>query len=46
VLAEGEMQHDMIVAADLDRAALAKAQAGGSVRTWQDRRPELYREMA
>jgi predicted amidohydrolase len=42
VLAEGEMQHDMIVAADLDRAALAKAQAGGSVRTWQDRRPDLY----
>jgi predicted amidohydrolase len=42
VLAEGEMQHDMIVAADLDRAALARAQAGGSVRTWQDRRPELY----
>jgi predicted amidohydrolase len=44
VLAEGEMQHDMIVAADLDRAALARAQAGGSVRTWQDRRPELYRD--
>lgn len=42
VLAEGEMQHDMIVAAELDFAALAKAQAGGSVRTWQDRRPDLY----
>jgi predicted amidohydrolase len=42
VLAAGEMQHHMIVAADLDFAALAKAQAGGSVRTWQDRRPDLY----
>jgi predicted amidohydrolase len=42
ILAAGEMQHDMLVAADLDRAALARAQAGGSVRTWQDRRPDLY----
>ncbi|MBI3452797.1 MAG: carbon-nitrogen hydrolase family protein [Rhodospirillales bacterium] len=43
VLAAGEINCDMVVAADLDFAALARARAGGSVRTWQDRRPDLYR---
>jgi len=43
VLAQGEMNDDMVVAADLDIAAIDRAQKGGSVRTWQDRRPgDLY----
>lgn len=42
ILAEGEFNFDMLVAADLDMAAIARAQSGGSVRTWQDRRPDLY----
>jgi predicted amidohydrolase len=42
VLAEGEFQHAMIVVANLDFAALARLREGGSVRTWQDRRPEIY----
>jgi predicted amidohydrolase len=42
VLAEGEFQHAMIVVADLDFDALERLRAGGSVRTWQDRRPEIY----
>jgi predicted amidohydrolase len=42
VLAQGEMNHDMVVAADLDMDAITHAQSGGSVRTWQDRRGDLY----
>ena len=42
VLAEGVVNDDQIVVADLDMAALARARDGGSVRTWQDRRPDLY----
>lgn len=42
VLAQGELNQDMVVAADLDMEAIAKAQGGGSVRTWQDRRKDLY----
>jgi len=42
VLAQGEMNQDMVVTADLDVDAIAKAQNGGSVRTWQDRRRDLY----
>lgn len=43
VLAQGEMNLDMVIAADLDMAALERAQTGGSVRTWQHRRVgELY----
>lgn len=42
VLAQGELNQDMVVAADLDMEAIARAQAGGSVRTWQDRRKDLY----
>ena len=42
VLAQGEMNQDMVVATDLDMDVLAHAQNGGSVRTWQDRRGDLY----
>ena len=46
VLAQGEINLDMVIAADLDMAAIAHAQQGGSVRTWQDRRGgELYPEI-
>lgn len=47
VLAEGEMNLDMVIAADLDMAALERAQSGGSVRTWQHRRAgDLYPDIA
>jgi predicted amidohydrolase len=42
VLAEGIVNDDQIVVAELDMAALARARNGGSVRTWQDRRRDLY----
>lgn len=42
ILAEGIVNDDQVVVADLDMAALARARAGGSVRTWQDRRGDLY----
>lgn len=42
IVAEGEFNFDMLIAADLDMAAIRRAQSGGSVRTWQDRRPEVY----
>ena len=42
VLAQGELNQDMVVAADLDMEAITRAQSGGSVRTWQDRRKDLY----
>jgi len=42
VLAQGELNQDMVVAADLDMEAIGRAQGGGSVRTWQDRRKDLY----
>jgi predicted amidohydrolase len=43
VLAQGEINFDMVIAADLDMAALGRAQAGGSVKTWQHRRGgDLY----
>lgn len=47
VLAQGEMNDDMVIAADLDIAAIDRAQQGGSVRTWQDRRGgTLYPDIA
>ena len=45
VLAQGEMNDEAVVAADLDLRQLARAQAGGSVRTWQDRRGDIYPEI-
>ncbi len=42
VLAQGELNIDQIVVAELDLALLRRAREGGSVRTWQDRRGDLY----
>jgi predicted amidohydrolase len=42
VLAQGIVNDDQVVVADFDLAALARARASGSVRTWQDRRRDLY----
>ena len=39
------MNDEAVVAADLDLRQLARAQAGGSVRTWQDRRGDIYPEI-
>ncbi len=45
VLAEGERNLDMVVAADLDLAALRRVRSGGSVGTWRDRRSDIYPEI-
>ncbi|GGI96732.1 hypothetical protein GCM10010885_03050 [Alicyclobacillus cellulosilyticus] len=45
ILAEGEMNQDMIVTADLDLDLLRRARAQGAVRTWQDRRTDLYPDL-
>jgi predicted amidohydrolase len=42
ILAEGEMNYDMIVTADLDLELLYKVRERGSVTTWRDRRTDLY----
>ncbi len=42
VLASGDRNQDMVVVANLDLGQLARARSGGSVRTWQDRRRDLY----
>ncbi|NUM54417.1 MAG: carbon-nitrogen hydrolase family protein [Candidatus Hydrogenedentes bacterium] len=42
ILAEGELNHDMIVTADIDLALLEEVRAKGSVTTWRDRRTDLY----
>lgn len=42
VLAEGEINQDMVIAADLDLALLAEVRERGSVTTWRDRRVDLY----
>lgn len=42
VQAQGELNVEQIVVAELDLALLRRAREGGSVRTWQDRRPDLY----
>ena len=42
ILAEGEINHDMVVTADLDLALLYQVRESGSVRTWRDRRTDLY----
>ena len=42
VQAQGEMNLEQIVIGEFDLAALARARAAGSVRTWQDRRGDLY----
>jgi predicted amidohydrolase len=42
ILAEGELNDDMIVTADLDLALLDQVREKGSVTTWRDRRTDLY----
>ena len=42
LLAEGEINDDMIVTADLDLDLLYKVREKGSVTTWRDRRTDLY----
>ncbi|RSK25988.1 acyltransferase [Bacillus sp. HMF5848] len=42
ILAEGEINDDMIVTADLDLNLLYEVRVHGSVTTWRDRRIDLY----
>ncbi|MNI24339.1 (R)-stereoselective amidase [compost metagenome] len=42
ILAEGELNHDMIITADLDLELLYQVRERGSVTTWRDRRTDLY----
>ena len=42
LLAEGEINHDMLVTADLDLKLLYAVREKGSVTTWRDRRVDLY----
>lgn len=42
ILAEGEINQDMVIAADLDLGLLEQVRDRGSVTTWRDRRIDLY----
>ncbi|WP_274361824.1 carbon-nitrogen hydrolase family protein [Paenibacillus thermotolerans] len=42
IQAEGEINQDMIIVADLDLALLYEVRERGSVTTWRDRRTDLY----
>jgi predicted amidohydrolase len=42
ILAEGEINHDMVITADLDLELLYQVRENGSVTTWRDRRTDLY----
>jgi predicted amidohydrolase len=42
ILAEGDINNDMIVTADLDLTLLYQVRESGSVTTWRDRRTDLY----
>jgi predicted amidohydrolase len=42
LLAEGELNNDMLVTADLDLSLLYEVREKGSVTTWRDRRTDLY----
>ncbi|GIQ69951.1 acyltransferase [Xylanibacillus composti] len=42
ILAEGELNNDMVVTADLDLELLYEVRKSGSVTTWRDRRTDLY----
>jgi predicted amidohydrolase len=42
ILAEGEINDDMIITADLDLSLLYQVRESGSVTTWRDRRTDLY----
>jgi predicted amidohydrolase len=42
ILAEGEVNDDMVITADLDLELLEQVRRSGSVTTWRDRRTDLY----
>lgn len=42
IMAEGELNDDMIITADLDLNLLYEVRERGSVTTWRDRRTDLY----
>lgn len=42
LMAEGELNDDMIITADLDLSLLYEVRERGSVTTWRDRRTDLY----
>lgn len=42
ILAEGEINDDMIITGDLDLSLLYEVREKGSVTTWRDRRTDLY----
>lgn len=42
VMAEGEINDDMIITGDLDLSLLYQVRESGSVTTWRDRRTDLY----
>ncbi|HWO74961.1 MAG TPA: carbon-nitrogen hydrolase family protein [Bacillus sp. (in: firmicutes)] len=42
ILAEGEINNDMVITADLDLSLLYEVREKGSVTTWRDRRTDLY----
>ncbi len=42
ILAEGEINDDMVITADLDLSLLYQVRDSGSVTTWRDRRIDLY----
>jgi predicted amidohydrolase len=42
IMAEGDINNDMIISADLDIELLYEVRESGSVTTWRDRRNDLY----
>lgn len=42
IIAEGEINDDMVITADLDLSLLEEVRKQGSVTTWRDRRTDLY----
>ncbi|MEK3722970.1 carbon-nitrogen hydrolase family protein [Paenibacillus sp. FSL H8-0034] len=42
IMAQGELNDDMVITADLDLQLLAEVRERGSVTTWRDRRTDLY----
>ncbi|MCD1260045.1 carbon-nitrogen hydrolase family protein [Paenibacillus athensensis] len=46
IMAQGEINHDMVVTADLDLQLLYEVRDKGSVTTWRDRRTDLYTDWA
>ncbi|QAY66032.1 carbon-nitrogen hydrolase family protein [Paenibacillus protaetiae] len=46
ILAEGVINDDMLVVADLDLQLLEDVRSAGSVTTWRDRRTDLYTDWA